>query len=86
MTDPSWTSTRTALPARGQPVQFLLDGRQFPLVGIYAPGGFRSRWSCYSERRVRLWRSIANGTPALPDLSRRGAYTPERDHAGTQHA
>lgn len=47
------------LPHEGQPVEFVLEGRDVPITGTYVAQTFRSRWSDYSVERVRTWRSAA---------------------------
>jgi len=47
------------LPCEGQPVEFVLEGRDVPIAGTYVEQTFRSRWSGYSVERVRAWRSAA---------------------------
>lgn len=46
----------TGLPREGQPVEFVLDGRDVPINGTYAEHTFRSRWSGYEIGSVRAWR------------------------------
>lgn len=43
------------LPHEGQPVKFVLEGRDVPITGTYVAQTFRSRWSGYSVERVRTW-------------------------------
>ncbi|GAC1651681.1 MAG: hypothetical protein NVS9B15_12040 [Acidobacteriaceae bacterium] len=47
------------LPNEGQPVEFVLEGRDVPIAGTYVAQTFRSRWSAYSVERVRSWWSAA---------------------------
>lgn len=46
------------LPQEGEPVEFLLEGRDVALNGTYIEQIFRSRYSGYAVDRVRSWRSI----------------------------
>jgi hypothetical protein len=63
----TWISTVSALPARGQPVEFMLAERECPIVGVYADDGFRSRWTHYAPELVCRWRGAATHehAPAL---------------------
>jgi hypothetical protein len=61
----TWISTASALPACGQPVEFMLDARECPIVGVYSEDGFRSRWTHYAPEIVRQWR----GAEAAPRTS-----------------
>jgi hypothetical protein len=54
--DSTWISTTSQLPARGQPVEFMLAARECPIVGVYSDGGFRSRWTHYAPELVCRWR------------------------------
>jgi len=45
------------LPHNGQPVEFVLDGREVAMMGTYVQQTFWSRWSGYDIQRVRTWRS-----------------------------
>ena len=54
--DNTWISTASALPVRGQPVEFMLAARECPIVGIYSGDGFRSRWTHYAPELVCRWR------------------------------
>lgn len=45
------------LPQEGEPVEFLLEGRDVALNGTYTEHIFRSRYSGYAVDRVRSWRS-----------------------------
>jgi hypothetical protein len=44
------------LPDEGERIEFVLDGRDVALDGIYVQRTFRSRWSGYTVERVRSWR------------------------------
>jgi hypothetical protein len=57
----TWIYTASQLPARGQPVEFMLAARECPIVGVYSEGGFRSRWTRYAPELVCRWR----GAPAV---------------------
>lgn len=57
--DSSWISTASALPADGQPVEFMLGARECPIVGVYSQDGFRSRWTRYASDLVCKWRGAA---------------------------
>ena len=59
-----WISTTSALPAQGQPVEFMLTARECPIVGVYAEDGFRSRWTHYAPELVCRWR----GARQLPQI------------------
>lgn len=52
-----WVTSSAGLPHEGHPVEFVLDGRDVPMVGTYVEHTFRSRWSGYEVERVRTWRS-----------------------------
>lgn len=54
-----WISTASALPVRGQPVEFMLATRECPIVGVYCGDGFRSRWTHYASELVCRWRGAA---------------------------
>jgi hypothetical protein len=54
--DATWISTASALPARGQSVEFMLAARECPIVGVYSDDGFRSRWTRYAPELVCRWR------------------------------
>jgi hypothetical protein len=54
--DSTWINTVSQLPARGQPVEFMLAERECPIIGVYAEGGFRSRWTHYAPELVCRWR------------------------------
>ena len=54
--DTSWIETAAALPASGQPVEFMLAERDCPIVGTFGADGFRSRWTRYSLEIVSRWR------------------------------
>ena len=55
-----WISTASALPIRGQPVEFMLVTRECPIVGVYCGDGFRSRWTHYAAELVCRWRGAAD--------------------------
>lgn len=44
------------LPREGEPVEFVLEGREVALNGTYVEHVFRSRYSGYAVERVRSWR------------------------------
>lgn len=46
------------LPKEGEPVEFVLEGRDVALDGTYVEHIFRSRYSGYAVERVRSWRSV----------------------------
>jgi hypothetical protein len=54
-----WVNNSAGLPYEGEPVAFVLDGRDVPLDGTYVDRRFRSRWSGYPIERVRAWRSAS---------------------------
>ena len=54
--DSTWINTTAQLPARGQPVEFMLAARECPIIGVYSDGGFRSRWTHYAPELVCRWR------------------------------
>lgn len=68
----SWIETDAQLPARGQPVEFMLAARECPILGIYAEGGFRSRWTRYAPEIVCRWRG-ATGPDRMSLASGRAA-------------
>jgi hypothetical protein len=51
-----WVFSSAALPHDGEPVEFVLDGREVAMDGTYARQTFQSRWSGYDVQRVRTWR------------------------------
>ncbi len=51
-----WVGSATGLPQEGQSVEFVLDGRDIAMDGIYAERTFRSHWSDYPIESVRSWR------------------------------
>jgi hypothetical protein len=51
-----WIRSIAGLPLEGQPVEFVLDGREVAIEGTYIERAFRSRWSDYTIERVRSWR------------------------------
>ncbi len=55
----TWISTASALPIRGQPVEFMLAARECPIIGVYSGDGFRSRWTHYASELVCRWRGAA---------------------------
>ena len=61
----SWISTESALPADGQPVQFVLHRRSLPIAGTYSRDGFRSRWTHYAQEVVCKWRGLLDDEEAL---------------------
>ena len=67
--DLNWISTESALPACGQPVEFMLAERECPIVGIYADDGFRSRWTRYAPQLVCRWRGAADHAPKASEAS-----------------
>jgi hypothetical protein len=56
----TWISTTAALPVMGQPVEFMLESRECPIVGVYSGDGFRSRWTHYAAELVCRWRGAAH--------------------------
>jgi hypothetical protein len=56
----TWISTASALPIRGQPVEFMLAERECPIIGVYSGDGFRSRWTHYASELVCRWRGAAH--------------------------
>jgi len=52
-----WIASSSGLPREGEPVEFVLDGRDVALDGTYVHQLFKSRWSGYEVDRVRTWRS-----------------------------
>lgn len=52
-----WVTSSAALPQEGQPVEFVLDGREVAMDGTYVQRTFRSRWAGYEVERVHTWRS-----------------------------
>ena len=52
-----WLTSSAGLPREGQPVEFILDGREVAMDGIYVRRIFRSSWMGYEAGRVRMWRS-----------------------------
>ena len=54
--DSTWIITTSQLPARGQPVAFMLAARECPILGVYSEAGFRSRWTHYAPELVCRWR------------------------------
>ena len=52
-----WVTRSAELPHEGQPVEFVLEGRDVAIDGTYAEQTFRSRWSGYAVERVHSWRS-----------------------------
>ena len=53
-----WVTSSAALPQEGQPVEFVLDGREVAMDGTYVQRTFRSRWAGYEVERVHTWRSV----------------------------
>ncbi|GAA0709695.1 hypothetical protein GCM10009105_10320 [Dokdonella soli] len=53
-----WVNSSTELPQEGQPVQFILDGREATMDGAYVQRAFRSHWTVYEVGRVRSWRRL----------------------------
>ncbi len=51
-----WFDSAGGLPLEGQPVEFVLDGREIAMDGTYGEGVFHSHWSGYPIKRVRAWR------------------------------
>ena len=69
--DSLWVSSAAGLPLEGQPIEFVLDGREVALDGTYGLGTFQSRWSEYAIERVRSWRSVDLSTGVRHDQSSR---------------
>ena len=63
MSTMEWIDSSAALPPEGEPVEFLLDGRNVPIEGTYARQTFQSRWSGYEIRRVRSWHRTDMDSP-----------------------
>jgi len=53
-----WVASSAELPHEGEPVEFLLDGRDVAMDGTYVHQIFRSHWSDYDVGRVRNWRLV----------------------------
>ncbi len=70
--DTHWISTDSALPVRGQPVEFMLAERECPIVGVYSEDGFRSRWTRYAPQLVRRWRGATEQTLAVAGVEAAG--------------
>ena len=51
-----WVGSAAGLPREGQPVEFVLDGRDVAMDGTYGARTFHSHWSVYPIERVRSWR------------------------------
>lgn len=73
--DVQWVKDSAGLPQEGEPVEFVLEGRDVVMNGTYVEQTFRSRWSGYAVERVRSWRSA--------DVAERRS-TPTRDTTLTQ--
>jgi hypothetical protein len=69
----SWINTASALPIRGQPVEFMLAERECPIVGIYCGDGFRSRWTHYAAELVERWRGAVCAAISANDADNPGA-------------
>lgn len=54
------------LPCEGQPVEFVLEGRDVPITGTYVAQTFRSRWTGYSLERVRTWSPVVTERSSSP--------------------
>ena len=67
--DSNWISTTSQLPARGQPVEFMLVARECPIVGVYSEGGFRSRWTHYAPELVCRWRGATDADRSPIELT-----------------
>jgi hypothetical protein len=52
-----WIASSFELPRDGEPVEFLLDGRDVALDGTYVRQLFKSRWTGYEVDRVRARRT-----------------------------
>lgn len=52
-----WTASSAGLPHEGEPIEFVLDGREIAMNGTYARRVFRSHWSEYEIDRVCTWRT-----------------------------
>lgn len=65
--DSLWVSSAAGLPFEGQPIEFVLDGRDVAMDGIYGLGTFQSRWSGYAVERVHSWRSVDLSTGGRHD-------------------
>jgi len=80
-----WTSSSFGLPREGEPVEFVLDGRDVTLAGTYVQQIFKSRWTAYGVDRVRAWRSSEPSAQAIP-FRARGVRAVRADHAGLHAA
>jgi hypothetical protein len=59
-----WIDSSAELPHEGEPVEFLLEGRDVAMDGTYTHQSFRSHWSVYEVGRVRNWR-LADADPPV---------------------
>ena len=69
------------LPREGEPVEFVLDGREVALNGTYVEHIFRSRYSGYAIERVRSWRSVGVDMQSVRDNSSANSRDAEVDRA-----
>lgn len=67
--DAYWINTAAALPADGQPVEFMLGARECPIFGVYSHDGFRSRWTRYAPDLVCKWRGARQRVDAMEPRS-----------------
>lgn len=58
-----WIPSSTFLPYTGDPIDFLLEDREQPIRGVFADGGFHSRWADYDTCRVTSWRASGGDPP-----------------------
>ncbi|HSN38940.1 MAG TPA: hypothetical protein VLT92_01985 [Burkholderiales bacterium] len=58
-----WIENTSGLPQEGQAVEFVLDGREVAMGGIYVERTFRSHWSGYPIERVSFWRPANFDSP-----------------------
>lgn len=69
------------LPQEGEPVEFVLDGRDVALNGTYVEHTFRSRYSGYAIERVRSWRPVGLDGQSVRDDSSANSRDAELDCA-----
>ena len=65
-----WIASSFGLPREGEPVEFVLDGRDVALDGTYFQQIFKSRWTAYEVDRVHAWRSSEPSAQAVPVRAR----------------
>jgi len=59
-----WVASSAELPREGEPIEFLLDGRDIAMDGTYSGQLFRSHWTGYEVGRVRNWR-LSDAHPSV---------------------